>query len=217
MPFARELAITAPLICYQGGLVQAPAACEPLFIAPLDAALVREVLTWASPQGWHAVVYTQGEAFAERGDRPPAFHEILSQERIVWVDSLVAVADEHQPVKLIFIDDPRVAGVIETQLRGRFEGRMAVVRSHRSVVEGSPLGVSKGDGLRRLAAHLSIGQSQTMAIGDQDNDIPMVAWAGTGVAMGDGSPAVRARADWIAPTLAEDGAAVAIERFVLGR
>jgi Cof subfamily protein (haloacid dehalogenase superfamily) len=215
-PFARELAITAPLICYQGGLVQAPAAKDPLFIAPMDAALVREILAWASPQGWHAVLYTQSEAYAARGVHPPVFREILSQERIAWIDSLAAVAHQQQPVKLIFIDEPQVADMIESQTRRRFEGRMTVVRSHHWVVECSPLGVSKGAGLRRLAEHLSIAQSQTLAIGDQDNDIPMVAWAGVGVAMGDGSPAVRAAADWVAPTLAEDGAAAAIERFVLG-
>jgi len=45
--------------------------------------------------------------------------------------------------------------------------------------------------------------------------VAMVAWAGVGVAMGNGSPACKAVADWIAPPLTEDGAAVAIERFVL--
>jgi hydroxymethylpyrimidine pyrophosphatase-like HAD family hydrolase len=54
-----------------------------------------------------------------------------------------------------------------------------------------------------------------MAVGDQDNDASMIAWAGLGVAMGNGSPAVKAIADWVAPPLAEDGAAVAIERFIL--
>ena len=43
----------------------------------------------------------------------------------------------------------------------------------------------------------------------------MIAWAGLGVAMGNGSLATKAVADWIAPPVVEDGAAVAIERFVL--
>jgi hydroxymethylpyrimidine pyrophosphatase-like HAD family hydrolase len=100
-------------------------------------------------------------------------------------------------------------------MRRHFEGRMEVVRSHAMFVEGNPLGVSKEDALRRLAVHLGIPQAQVMAIGDQGNDAGMIAWAGVGVAMGDGSPAAKAVADWIAPPLAEDGAAVAIERFVL--
>jgi Cof subfamily protein (haloacid dehalogenase superfamily) len=215
-PFARALRITAPLICYQGGLIQAPDACAPLYIAPMDGALVSEVLAWATVRGWHAVFYTQCEAFALDGDHPRVFQELLTRERVVWVDDLEAALSNVQPVKLIFIDEPCVVDAIEVRMRERFEGSMAIVRSHRSVVEGGPLGVSKGDGLRRLAKHLSVEQEQTMAIGDRDNDIPMITWAGIGVAMGDGSPGARAAADWVAPTLADDGTAVAIERFVLG-
>lgn len=55
-----------------------------------------------------------------------------------------------------------------------------------------------------------------MAIGDNDNDAEMVAWAGLGVAMAGASPAVKEAADYIAPSVEEDGAAEAIERFVLG-
>jgi hypothetical protein len=54
-----------------------------------------------------------------------------------------------------------------------------------------------------------------MAIGDHDNDETMLSWAGVGVAMGNGSPRAKAAADWIAPEISADGAAVAIERFAL--
>jgi hypothetical protein len=56
-----------------------------------------------------------------------------------------------------------------------------------------------------------------MGVGDQENDVPLVRWAGLGIAMGNAAPAVKEAADWIAPPLKEDGAAVAIERFILKR
>ena len=43
----------------------------------------------------------------------------------------------------------------------------------------------------------------------------MLAWAGVGVAMGDSSPAALAAAGWVAPSVAEDGAAAALEKYVL--
>jgi len=43
----------------------------------------------------------------------------------------------------------------------------------------------------------------------------MLAAVGTAVAMGNGSERVRAIADWIAPPIDEDGAAVALRRFIL--
>jgi HAD superfamily hydrolase (TIGR01484 family) len=138
-------------------------------------------------------------------------------ERLAWVDDLSSVLEQHAPVKFVVFVEPHEAGHIETELRQRFGGRMEVIRSHAMIVEGNPPGVSKGDALRRLAAHLDIPQAQVMAVGDQDNDASMLAWAGIGVAMGNGSLVVKAVAGWIAPPLAEDGAAVAIERFVLDK
>ena len=67
-----------------------------------------------------------------------------------------------------------------------------------------------------LARALGISPQATMAIGDNLNDLDLVTAAGVGVAMGDGDPRVRAAADWVTGTYADDGAALAIERFVLG-
>ena len=52
-------------------------------------------------------------------------------------------------------------------------------------------------------------------MGDNDNDIPMLEAAGFGVAMGNASAGVRAVADWVAPPVDEDGAAVALAKWVL--
>ena len=216
LPFARDLGITAPLICYQGALIQAPASETPLYRATMEPALMCEVLEWQARRGWHLVLYADDDVFIAGRRHPESFYRALLGERLVWVDDLFPVLKQHKPVKFIVVAEPPEADRIEEELQRCFGGRMEVVRSHAMFVEGNPPGVSKGDALRRLAAHLNIPQAQVMAMGDQGNDAAMIAWAGVGVAMGDGSPAAKAVADWIAPPLAEDGAAVAIERFVLG-
>jgi Cof subfamily protein (haloacid dehalogenase superfamily) len=215
LPFAQDLGITAPLICYQGGLIQSPGSSAPLYRASMEPALVREVLEWRDQRGWHFVLYADADVFLDERRHPEAFYRDMLGKRVIWVDDLFSVLEQHEPVKFIIFVEPHEADHVEADLRRRFGGRMELTRSHALIVEGNPLGVSKGDALRRLAAHLDIPQEQVMAIGDQDNDVPMLAWAGLGVAMGNGSPAIKAVADWIAPPLAEDGAAVAIERFIL--
>jgi len=212
---ARDLGIAAPLICYQGGLIQAPASDGPLYRATMEPALVREVLEWQVQRGTRVVLYAGDDVFLTERRHPDSFYQYMLGERPVWVDDLSAVLEQHEPVKFILFVEPREADSIKMELQQRFEGRVEMTRSHEIVVEGNPPGVSKGDALRRLAAHLDIPQTEVMAVGDQDNDTPMIAWAGVGVAMGNGSPEVKAVADWVAPPLAEDGAAVAIERFVL--
>jgi hypothetical protein len=213
--FARDLEIGAPLICYQGALVQAPDAPAPLYLATMERKLMGEIVELQTRRGWSVVLYSAGQAFVARRAYPSLFHDILARESLTWVDSLGGVIEQHEPVKFIAIAEPAEADGIEAELEQRFNGRLEVVRSHAIVVEGYPLGVSKGDALARLAAHLGVTQVQVMAIGDQDNDASMIAWAGVGVAMGNASPSSRAVADWIAPTVGQDGVAVAIEHFIL--
>lgn len=73
----------------------------------------------------------------------------------------------------------------------------------------------KAHAARRVADMLGVPQEETMAIGDHLNDLELLHWAGLGVCMGDGHEKARARADYVTGTLAEDGVAQAIERFIL--
>ena len=77
-----------------------------------------------------------------------------------------------------------------------------------------PSGVSKGDGLRRLAQLLGIGLCEVMAVGDNLNDLEMLDAAGLGVAMGNAEPETRARADYVTASVDDEGVARAIERFI---
>ncbi|GAG40119.1 unnamed protein product, partial [marine sediment metagenome] len=80
---------------------------------------------------------------------------------------------------------------------------------------GLPLGVDKGTALAWVAEGLGISREATMAIGDSGNDAGMIAWAGLGVAMGNASAEAKSVADYVAPSVDDDGLAEAIERFCL--
>jgi Cof subfamily protein (haloacid dehalogenase superfamily) len=215
LSFAHDLGITAPLICYQGGLIQAPDAGRPIYRATMEPALVRQVLALKAQRGWHFVLYAGDDVFLDERRHHEQFYRDMLGERLVWVDDLSAMLERHAPVKFLVFVEPDEAENVLAELRRQFGGQMELPRSHAKIIEGNPLGVSKGDALRRLSEHLGIQRAEVMAIGDQDNDLPMITWAGLSVAMGNGSPAVKAAADWVAPPVAEDGAAVAIERFIL--
>lgn len=215
LPFARELRIEAPLICYQGGLIQGPDAESPLYRATMDPEVAREALAWHAERGSHIVLYADDALFIAERRYPESFYRDLLGENLHWTDDLVSVLDQRMPVKFLLIAEPAEADQIEVATRQRFGGRMEIVRSHANFVEGNPPGVSKGNALSRLADHLGVRQERVMAVGDQGNDVSMISWAGVGVAMGDANPAVKAVADWIAPPLSEHGAAAAIEHFIL--
>ncbi|HDQ70874.1 MAG TPA: HAD family phosphatase [Chloroflexi bacterium] len=216
-PIAQDLGITVPLITYQGGLIQAPDDDAPLYQATMDARLVSEILTWQAQREGTPVLYAGDSVYLQQDQHwSEDFLHGMVGERLIWVDDLFSVLDAYERlIKLIIVAEASDADRIEAETRGHFGHQVEVVRSHTMFVEVNPPGVTKGNALARLAAHLAVPQAQVMALGDQGNDETMVAWAGLGVAMGNASPAVKAVADWIAPPLAEDGAAVAIEHFVL--
>lgn len=74
---------------------------------------------------------------------------------------------------------------------------------------------NKGVGLRKLAEILGVNPDATMAIGDTENDLAIIEAASIGVAMGNATDAVKARADYVTTTNTKDGVAAAIEHFIL--
>ena len=74
---------------------------------------------------------------------------------------------------------------------------------------------NKGVCLRKLAEILGVNPDATMAIGDTENDLAIIEAAGIGVAMGNATDAVKARADYVTTTNTKDGVAAAIEHFIL--
>jgi Cof subfamily protein (haloacid dehalogenase superfamily) len=75
--------------------------------------------------------------------------------------------------------------------------------------------VSKASALRDMADYLGLQFDEIMAMGDSFNDLPIFEVAGTRVAMGDAPDVLKKLAHWVAPSVDEDGVAVAIEKFIL--
>ena len=83
-------------------------------------------------------------------------------------------------------------------------------------IEVTHASVTKGTGLLALAAQLGISPEQTIAVGDADNDLPMLRAAGLAVAMGNANENARAASDVTVADNNHGGCAEAIHRFLLG-
>ena len=76
-------------------------------------------------------------------------------------------------------------------------------------------GVDKSTGVARVGDTLGVSPANMVAVGDSYNDLPMLQSCGFSVAMGDAPAEVKAAADFVAPSVTEDGLAVAINKYVL--
>ena len=81
------------------------------------------------------------------------------------------------------------------------------------LLEISAAGVSKASGLASLAAEWGISADEVVAFGDMPNDLPMLAWAGHSVGMGNAHPEVLSAVDEVTATNDEDGVAQVLERW----
>ncbi len=118
-------------------------------------------------------------------------------------------------IKLMMVDEPHILDAIIPQLPAALTERFAVLKSAAFFLEVFDQRAGKGPSLQKLAEHLGIDRAQVMAIGDQENDLSMLQYAGTSVAMGNAVDAVKAAALHQTATNSEEGVALAIERFVL--
>jgi len=214
--FARDLGVNAPLICYQGALIRDHRNGAIIHTATVPLDVAREVIAFSQARELNFQVYMDDDR-AYVGQMTPIAGQIadISAIPVTEVNDLAAWLSR-PPLKILFFDQEESVLGLVGDLQARFDGHLQVVRSWDRLVEATGPGISKGEALARLTAHLGVSQSATMAVGDQDNDVSMITWAELGVAMGNASPAAKAAADVIAPPLREDGVAWAIKRYVVG-
>lgn len=116
--------------------------------------------------------------------------------------------------KFLFVDPAPQLDTIVQPFADHFGDRFATVRSTPVFFEVLQPHVDKGTALQSLCATLGYGAEDVLAIGDELNDLPMFAFAGTAVAMGNARDQVLAAADWVTADNAHDGVAVAVRKYV---
>lgn len=129
--------------------------------------------------------------------------ECLSKIQSPGTNKLIVVSDEREQLFRVQQRFEKIPGI-------------EISSSGLNNLEIMPLGCNKGAAVAELAGKLGITRDQVMTFGDYDNDLPMIEWAGMGVAMGNGCKKVKTAAKFITRTNAEDGVGWAIRKIALG-
>jgi hypothetical protein len=220
MRFARELGLTDPVVGYQGGLVRAmpPEGSNRLgkllVHTPLPASTAREIVAWTVAHGLDPHL-NHLERFILRADDPRAddYSAFMGARAELVPDLAGSIA--HPVTKVLAVGEPPYPTEIAPFAAAHFAGLADVTISHPRFLEFVAPGVSKGRAIRWLARRLRIPLGATLAIGDQWNDLEMLAEVGHGAAMPTAPAAVRAVARYLAPPVGEEGVAALIESLVL--
>lgn len=119
--------------------------------------------------------------------------------------------------KVMFIDEPDRLNKIIAAIPNSFKEKYTMVKSAPYFLEILHPSVSKGNAVKQLAEKLSIKKEEVICIGDGDNDLSMVEYAGCGVAMGNAVPSVKEAAEFQTFSNNENGVAYAIEKLILNK
>ncbi len=219
--FHQIVQSTMPVISYQGAWIQNPQDKTLHQHTPLPGQLAAALIDYFSQPHLqpHVSIHlylddqlhvqemlADTQAYIDRAGITP-----------ILVNNLRSLLDRSPTKLLAMSQNTQLITNALADLKTRYSSnQMYLTTSVDTFLEATHPAVNKGNAVNYLAESvLGITPQQVMAIGDNCNDLEMLQSVGIGVAMGDAPEIVKAAADWIAPNVEADGAAIAIEKFLL--
>jgi Cof subfamily protein (haloacid dehalogenase superfamily) len=212
-PHLERAGIDDPVVCYQGALVADPRSGEFLLHRPLDLDVAREAIAALEAEGYPPNCYVDDELYVARHTEASHGYADFQGLPVTEVGDLVAWL-ERPPTKLVAIGEPGSMAALRDRLRERFDGRLFATTSLPIFLELGNPDVSKATGLEFVASRLGFARERTIAFGDGENDIELVAWAGFGIAVANAHELLKTRADWTCPGPDESGVAQVLEELL---
>ena len=211
--YALEAGIDDPVVCYQGAVVAEPVSGRWLRHEPISLELARETIAAVTEEGFGLNCYVGDELYV--AEITPEARRYADFQHI----QLHPVGDlldwlHVPPTKLVVIDDPEVLDELKLRMLARFDGRLYISKSLPYFLEFAAPDVTKAAGLDFLAARLGFSREGTVAFGDGENDIELVDWAGFGVAVANADERVKKAADFVCPSVDEEGVAQVLEAYL---
>ena len=146
----------------------------------------------------------------------------IEDGKLVYVDikpiSLEeATSGKHTFFKSMYLGEEEEIQRFKNDNENLLKDKYDAVLSQIHIFEMLPFGTNKAAALKELAEKLGIEREEIMTIGDGNNDVEMLEFAGTGIAMGNGTESAKKAANYVTDTNENHGVAKAIEKYILSK
>ncbi|HEY6469775.1 MAG TPA: HAD-IIB family hydrolase [Candidatus Dormibacteraeota bacterium] len=220
LPWALELGVDQPLVCYQGAMVRGMpgpdgAQGEHIYERELRPEPALRALHLARREGWHYQAYQDDELLCDQ-DRPEAhLYSSISGVQFRLVDDLEPLLTRGTTKAACVIEDPVEVDRASALLTRELAGIARVTRSNPEFVEILDREVSKAAACEIVCARFGCTLADAIAIGDAPNDVELLHAAGFAVAVASSRPEVLATADATCARPEDGGVADVIEALGL--
>lgn len=223
MVFGEMLGLSTPIIASNGAYVRGKGD-DVIYAKPMDEENIRRIVELGHKYGIYPHVFTWNTIYSEKliyfSVNYSKWNKGLPEDRKVKIEIIkpeewdrVISENKGKLLKAVASDDD---GDKITSMRQEVQKLdVEVVSSSFNNFEVMSRGVSKGKAVEMLVKYYNIDRSQVICIGDSENDISMIEYAGLGIAMKNGMDKVKRAADFVTLSNNEDGIAYAVEKFIL--
>lgn len=201
------------LMITAGGAEVYDADQQRLFECGVDPAIVKELLRYAFGKGLHPQVYIDGELVYRDRNKYAKLYEVPYGHLGIEMPDLMEQETIITPKVLYVMDEHKVES-IKKETEELFP-MLTIKRSKPMFLEFAHPSVSKGKALEFVANHYGVSSDEVIAVGDTDIDIPMIEFAGLGVAVENGYQHVKDAADIVCASNQDAGVADVIEKYLL--
>ena len=212
------------LVCFNGGLIYDYATEQSILTRYIPVESVKFIMDEAHRHGFHAHTYSGDLVVSEYETEQLKTYCRLMQMDYVIVEDIRKYYGEFinvvvkPPIKVNVITPFGHETLLDfrAEMRKTTAGKLFDVFSKPEMLEFSHMKSNKGDAVRFMAEYYKVPLSDTVAVGDEENDCPMIEAAGVGVAMANASPVAKSVADYVT-TLDNNhgGIAEIIKKFVI--
>jgi Cof subfamily protein (haloacid dehalogenase superfamily) len=215
--FQRELGLRGPIIACQGGLIRDGESGNVIEAHFLPQGVAHEIVALAEQEGILVIYYHLDHLYvSERHNRWIELYESRVGERAEAIGDL-AQLDGRRALKIVWYAQPQQLRELRPQLTERFAGKLDLLSTERENLEFMPPRITKASALAKVAETLGVKQAEVVAFGDSENDVPMLQWAGLGIAMAHGAEVAKTAASMTSPAgPPQDAFARAVDALMQG-
>jgi len=213
--FLEQLSLDSPVITCNGAAVIDPVGKIMIYSRLLQPEAAQKIWQQGLSYNTSMCIWAGDELFVNRFDERIDDYKRLSEVEPQLVRDFDELAQKGIS-KILWYDKAKNIDFFRQELDKKSSlYHVKYVTSDPRFLEFTDEHVSKGEALKRLGEYLGVPRENIMAIGDGENDLTMLEYAGLGVAMANASESIRERCRYITESNINDGAAKAIERFCL--
>ncbi|MEG1964297.1 MAG: Cof-type HAD-IIB family hydrolase [Clostridia bacterium] len=218
IPHIQNLGLQGKIITCQGAVIYDIQTEEIFSYTPLEQAKVLNVIKYLNGLEDKVTIcmFYENKIFVDKNNEFSLyFGDVLG----VTVYETNLPLDEHikqnniVPTKLVVLINPKKSTTVSEYCKGAFEG-MSFHLSTPFIMEVVNNKASKGKAIESLCNLYNITPDEVIAIGDANNDAPMINFAGLGVAVGNAMQTLKDIADEVTVTNNEGAVATIINEYM---